>query len=49
MTDNIPNDENHTYDAQVADLAADMSDDDEMTDILQEIEQNEGYESSCRE
>ncbi|WP_167746988.1 hypothetical protein [Cohnella luojiensis] len=49
MTDNIPNDENQTYDAQVADFAADMSDDDEMPDILQEIEQNEGYQSICRE
>jgi hypothetical protein len=41
--------ENQTYDAQVADLSADMSDDDEKPDIIQEIEQNEGYESDCRE
>lgn len=50
MNDNIQNDESQTYDAQVADLAADMSDDDEMPeDIIQEIEQNEGYQSICRE
>jgi hypothetical protein len=49
MTENNRNDENQTYDAQVADLAADMSDDDEMPVILQEIEQNEGYKSICRE
>jgi hypothetical protein len=49
MTENIQNDENQTYDAQVADRAAEMADDDEMFDIIQEIEQNEGYKSICRE
>ena len=42
-------DENQTYDAQVAEHAAEMSNDDEKFDIIQEIEQNEGYKSICRE
>jgi hypothetical protein len=49
MTENIQNDENQTYDEQVADRAAEMADDDETFDIIQEIEQNEGYKSICRE
>ncbi|WP_372663244.1 hypothetical protein [Cohnella sp.] len=34
--------ENQTYDAQVAELAADMSEDDTTLDEFNEIEQNEG-------
>jgi hypothetical protein len=49
MTENIKNDEYQTYDAQVADRAAEMAADNEKFDIIQEIEQNEGYESICRE
>lgn len=38
---NIDDLENHTYDEQVAELAADMSDDPEQSDNLQEIMENE--------
>ncbi len=41
--------ENRTYDAQVAELAADMSDDDEILEEFNEIKQNDGYKSICRE
>lgn len=46
---NLNDEENQTYDAQVADLAAEMAEDEQPFDIIQEIEQNEGYKSICRE
>jgi hypothetical protein len=50
MSENNQNDgENQTYDAQVAELAAEMSEEDEMRDDLQEINQNDSYKSICRE
>jgi len=50
MTENNQyDDENQTYDSQVAEHAVEMSNDDETFDIIQEIEQNEGYQSICRE
>ncbi|MCD9022745.1 hypothetical protein [Cohnella silvisoli] len=46
MTENnIIDEENQTYDAQVAELAAEKS----VEDDDAEIEQNEGYKSDCRE
>lgn len=49
MTENIDIDETQTYDSQVEDLATEIVDDDKTFDIIQEIEQNEGYKSICRE
>jgi hypothetical protein len=49
MSENNQNEENQTYDAQVAELATEMSEEDEMRDDLQEINQNDSYKSNCRE
>lgn len=38
---NLEDLENHTYDEQVAELAADMADDEEQSDNLQEIMKEE--------
>jgi hypothetical protein len=50
MSENNQNDEeNQTYDAQVAELAAEMSEEDEMHDDLQEINLNDRAEATEEE